>query len=131
MNVSLSTTRRAIATTQLLLISPAVLFMTALFVRNIQPEQYEPAHTAGQIVMWYAARPRLGLWVLLIALLVAVFVTGAATLLHSWNDDGELREGTRQTAATLRAHLAVVLVAAATLTAGAILAIVGVHVLTD
>ena len=131
MNVSLSTTRRAIATTQLLLISPAVLFMTALFVRNIQPEQYEPAHTAGQIVMWYAARPRLGLWVLLIALPLAVFVTGSATLLRSWNDDGELRQVTRQTVAALRAHLAVVLVAAATLTAGAILAIVGVHVLTD
>lgn len=131
MNVSLSTVKRAIAATELLLISPAVLFMTALFVRNIQPEQYEPAHTAGRIVTWYAERQRLGLWVLLIALPVAVLVTGGTTLLRSWNDDGELRQAARQAITTLRAHLAMALVAAATLAAAGILAIVAVHVLTD
>jgi hypothetical protein len=47
------TTRRWIAATELTLIFPAALFMTALFVRNLQPQQYEPAHTAQQIVMWY------------------------------------------------------------------------------
>jgi ABC-type Fe3+ transport system permease subunit len=120
-----------IATTELLLIFPAVLFMTALFVRNLQPQQYEPAHTAQQIVTWYAARPRMGLWVLLIALPLGVLITGGVTLLHRWSRDVELRQATRQALALIRAHLATLLVAGATVTACGILAIVGLHVLTD
>ena len=123
--------KRAIAATELLLIFPAALFMTALFVRNLQPLQYEPAHTAQRIVTWYAARPRIGLWVLLIALPLAVLVTGCGTLLRRWSDEVELRQATRQTLAAIRAHLATLLVAGATLTAGAILAIVALHMLTD
>jgi hypothetical protein len=79
--------KRTIATTEVLLILPSVLFMTALFVRNLQPLQYEPAHTAQQIVDWYAARPRVGLWLLLTALPLAVLVaprccaTGTTTLI--------------------------------------------------
>src|SRR5262245_37671497 len=38
--------KRAVAATELLLVSPATLFMMALFVRNLQPLQYEPARTA-------------------------------------------------------------------------------------
>jgi membrane protein DedA with SNARE-associated domain/rhodanese-related sulfurtransferase len=54
--------RYAIATAEMLLIFPAVLFMAALFLRNVQPLQYEPARTAQQIVTWYVGPPRLGLW---------------------------------------------------------------------
>jgi len=77
----MQTLKRAIAATELILIVPAALFMTALFVRNLQPLQYEPAHTAQRIVMWYAARPHVGLWVFLIALPFVVLgepVAGAA-----------------------------------------------------
>ena len=74
--------KRAIAASELLLIFPAALFMTALFVRNLQPQQYEPAHTAQRIVDWYAVRPRTGLWGLLIALPLAVLLTGGGTLLR-------------------------------------------------
>jgi hypothetical protein len=123
--------KRTIAATELILIVPAALFMTALFVRNVQPLQYEPAHTAQRIVMWYAARPHVGLWVFLIALPFVVLVTGCATLLRSWNDDVQLRQAAAQAFAALRAHLAMVFVAAATLTAGGVLAIVTLHVLTD
>ena len=123
--------KRAIAATELLLIFPAALFMTALFVRNLQPLQYEPAHTAQRIVTWYAARPRIGLWVLLIALPLAVLVTGCGTLLRRWNHEVELRQAAWQTLAAIRAHLATLLVAGATLTAGAVLAIVALHMLTD
>jgi hypothetical protein len=123
--------KRAIAATELLLIFPAALFMTALFVRNLQPQQYEPAHTAQRIVTWYAARPGVGLWLLLIALPMAVLVSGCGTLLHRWSDEVELRQATRQTLAAMSAHLATLLVAGATLTAGGILAIVGLHILTD
>jgi hypothetical protein len=122
---------RAIAATELLLIFPAVLFMTALFVRNLQPLQYEPAHTAQRIVMWYAVRPRVGLWVLLMALPFVVLVTGGATLLHRWNDALEMRQAAWQTLAAIRAHLATLFVAAATLIAAGVLAIVALHSLTD
>ena len=123
--------KRTIAATELVLIFPAVLFMTALFVRNLQPKQLEPAHTAQEIVMWYSARPHVGLWILLIALPLAVFVIGSASLLSSWNGDLELRQAAQQTFVAVRAHLATVLVAAATLTAGVVLACVGLHVLSD
>jgi hypothetical protein len=120
-----------IATTELLLIFPAALFMIALFVRNLQPQQYEPAHTAQQIVNWYALRPRIGLWGLLIALPLAVLVTGCATLLRRWSNESELRQAAWRTIEIFRIHLATVLIAGATLAAGSILAIVALHVVTD
>jgi hypothetical protein len=126
----MNTIKRTIAATEVVLIFPAVLFMTALFVRELQPLQYEPAHTAQQIVNWYAVRPRVGLWVLLMALPFAVLVTGSATLFHSWKDV-ELRQAARQTLAAIRAHLATLFVAAATLIAGGVLVIVAVHALSD
>ena len=110
----MKTIQRSIAALELLLIFPGVLFMTALFARNVQPPKYEPAHTAQRIVDWYAAQPHIGLWLLLIALPLAVLVTGSLALARNW-----------------RSHLAAFLVAAATLTAACILAIVALHVLTD
>jgi len=121
----------ALPTTELLLIFPAALFMTALFMRNVQPVQYEPAHTAQQIVNWYAARPRIGLWIFLGALPFTVLITGCATLLRRWTNQPDLRLAARQTLTALRAHLTTFLIAAATLTAGGILAIVALHVMTD
>ena len=89
--------KRAIAATELLLIFPAVLFMTGLFLRNVQPEPYQPAHTAQMIVNWFSKGPVwLVLWVLLMALPLAVLVIGAATLLRSWKSDAELRQAARQ-----------------------------------
>ena len=129
--VLMKTKRYAIATTELLLIFPAALFMAALFVRNLQPLQYEPAHTAQQIVDWYAVRPRIGLWGLLIGLPLVVLVTGCGTLLRRWSNEAELRLAARHTLAALVAHLATVLIAGATLAAGGFLAIVALHVLTD
>lgn len=93
-------------------IFPSVLFMTALFVRNLQPLQYEPPHTAARIGTWYSGRLHIGLWGLLIAMPLTVLVTGCVTLLHSWNAESALRQ-------------------AATLTAGGVLAIVALHMLTD
>ena len=124
-------TKYTLAITELLLIFPAALFMTALFVRNVQPPQFEPAHTAQQIVTWYAMRPRTGLWGLLIALPLVVLVTGCATLVRRWSADPELRLAARHTRAALQPHLTTVLIAGATLSAGAILAVVALHVLTD
>jgi hypothetical protein len=122
---------RWLAAVELLLIFPAVLFMTALFVRNIQPQQYEPAHTAQRIVALYSARPHVGLWLLLMAMPLAVLVTGCATLVPVWNGDADLRRDARQAWTAIRAHGATLFVAAATLTAGGVLTIVALHVLTN
>ena len=124
-------TKRAIAATELLLVFPAALFMMALFVRNLQPLQYEPARTAQRIVDWYAVRQRIGLRGLLIALPLAVLLTGCSALLRNWSREPQLRQATGQTLAAIRPHLAMLLIAGATLTAGGILAMVALHVLTD
>lgn len=118
--------KRPVIVAQLLLIFPSVLFMGALVVRELQPLQNEPAHTAQQLVMWYAAR-MWTLWVLLIALPFAVLVTGCVTLARNWRDDMKLPQAAQQTLAAIRADPAILLVAATTLTAGAILAIVALH----
>ncbi len=125
------TARRATAAAEVLLILPAAVFMTALFMRNLQPVQYEPAHTAQRIVLWFAVRPHLGLWLLLIALPLAVLAIGCAALLRAWHGDANLRQAARQTFSTVRANLAMLLIAVTTLTAGGILAAVALHVLTD
>jgi hypothetical protein len=127
----MNTIKRTIAAAELLLVFPAALFMTALFVRNIQPEQYEPAHTAARVVVWFSVRRGLGLDVFLIAFPFATFVIGCATVLRSWGSDAELRQAALETLAAVRAHLATLLIAGATLLAGGILAIVALHVVTD
>ncbi len=124
-------TDRAFASLELLLIFPAALFMTSLFTRSIQPLQYEPAHSAQQIVNWYAARPHVGLWVFLMGLPMLVLVTGATALWRRWSRESELRQAARETAGVLRRYMATVVVAGATLGAAGILGIVALHVLAD
>ncbi|HTX65082.1 MAG TPA: hypothetical protein VMD31_04880 [Opitutaceae bacterium] len=123
--------KHPVAALEVLLVTPAVLFMTALFVRDLQPQQFEPARSAQQIVAWYAARPRVGLWGLLIGLPFAVLVTGSVLLLRQWQADAALRQDVRGTLAVLRAHFATLLVAGAMCAAAGILAIVALHVATD
>jgi hypothetical protein len=123
----MNVTKRAVIVAQLLLIFPSVLFMGALVARELQPSlQNEPAHTAQQIVMWYAVR-MWTLWVLLVALPFAVLVTGCVTLARNWRDDMKLPQAAQQTLAAIHADRAMLFVAAMTLTAGAILAIVILH----
>ena len=121
-----STTR---ALVQALLILPAVLFMTAVVVQNL-PVQNEPAHTAHRIVMWYATR-HWTLWVLLIALPMAVLVIGGITLARYRNYSMHLPPAARQTLPAIQARRPMRFVAATTLTAGVILAIVAIHILAN
>jgi hypothetical protein len=127
----MKTFKQTIAIVELLLVLPAALFMTALFVRNLQPTQYEPAHSALRLVNWFSARPFLGLDVFLVALPFAAFVIGCAAVLRAWRTDAELRRAAVQTIGALRAHLSPLLIAGATLMAAAILGIVALHVITD
>ncbi|MFL6231558.1 MAG: hypothetical protein ACJ76N_00320 [Thermoanaerobaculia bacterium] len=127
----MSTLKRLIAATELLLVLPAALFMTALFVRNLQPVPYEPATTARHLVEWFSAHPPIGLQLFLIALPFMAFVLGGATMLGSWRSDAELRQATVKALAIVRAHLATVLIAGATLVAGCSLFIVFLHMAAD
>ena len=124
-------TKRTVAAAELLLVSPGALFIAALFVRSIQSQELEPAHTANRLVMWYVGLgPKVGLLGLLIALPLTVLCIGGATLLRGWATDAELRRAAQQTLATLRQHMTTVFVTA-TLMAAGILAIVVMHMLTN
>jgi len=127
----MKTVKRSLAAVELLLIFPAALFMTALFVRELEPLQLEPANTAARIVNWYSRHVHIGLWVFLMALPLTVLVTGAATLLQSWKTDAKLRSAARSALAALRAQWAAFTVAAATIAAAVILAIVALHAMTN
>jgi len=115
---------RLIAAMELALIAPAAIFMTALFVRNLNPLEAEPAQ---RLVMWYAGR-MWTLWVLLLALPFTVLVVGCATLRHAWKCD---LESARQSLAVIRTHSATLVVLATTLAAAGILAIVVLHMLAN
>ena len=127
----MNTIKRTIATTELLLVFPAVSFMTALFVQNVQPAPYEPAQTARRLIDWFSVHPRLCLDVFLIAQPFAALVIGFVTLLRSWRRNAEVRQAAVDMLGTVRAHIATLLIAAATLAAGGILLIVALHVVTD
>jgi hypothetical protein len=126
----MNSTKRILATTEFLLVLPAMLFMTALLVRNLEPAQYEPARSAIRLVEWYGARPwSLGIFV--IALPLTVFLVGCATLLRSWLTDAKLRQAALEAFAAARAHLATLAIAGATVVAAGVLAIVAIHVIKD
>jgi hypothetical protein len=127
----MKTIQRSLAALELLLVFPAVLFMTSLVARSIQPQQYEPALTAERIVDWYATHPPIGLFLLLIALPLAVLAIGTATLLREWRRNEAMRTAARQTFAFIRAYASTLLIAATTATAVGILAIVALHIATD
>jgi hypothetical protein len=120
---------RLVAASQLLLIFPAALFMGSLVVRNLSPLQNEPAHTAQQIVMWYSGR-MWTLWALLIALPLSVLVTGCI-MFARWSNDFRLPQAAQQMLAAIHANRAMLIVAVMTLTAGAILTIVVLHMLAN
>jgi len=114
------TNKRIIAAAQLLLIFPAALFLTAVLVRYLQPLLYGPAHLAGQIVMWFSVR-QWTLWVLLIGLPLAALILGGVALLRK----------SGRTPAALQSRLPVRIIAAATVAAGLILAVVALHMLAN
>lgn len=126
----MKTLPRLLAALELTLVFPAVLFMSALFARSIQPVQFEPAHTAQRIVDWYAASPHVGLWLLLIAFPLLVLAIGSASLARQWLRDPGLRDAASRTLALIRSYAAALLIAGATCVAGVILAIVALHLVT-
>jgi hypothetical protein len=107
--------QRSIAAADLVLISPAVLFMIALLVRLAPPSV--PAQAAQAIVTWYSDR-NWTLWVLLFALPLAALVIGGAALFRQWKGPARRRPAAR-------------VIAVETLASLVILAIVAVHVMMN
>ncbi len=122
----MKTIKQTIAIIELLLVFPAALFMTALFLREVQP-----LAQTGRLVDWFSHHVVLGLDVSLIAMPLAAFFSGGAIVLRSWRSDAEFRRATLEIFTTIRAHLASLLIAVVTLMAGGILVVVAMHMITE
>ena len=114
-----------------LLMSPALLFVTALFVRFFQPIESGPARTAERIVTWYAAHPQLSLWVLLLLLPLSAFILGSAALLRTWDENQQLQSFTWRALAAIPNHWPAVSIGAATLVAAGVLAMIARHLMRE
>ena|SRR5579864_2787459 len=121
---------RRIAIVQLLLILPAVLFMGSLIARNVSTLQNEPAHTAQQVVMWYAGRTWT-LWVFLVTFPLSVLVTGGIAFARNWSGHARLPQATKPMLAAIHVNRGMQIIAVLTVTAGAILTIVVLHMLAN
>lgn len=118
--------RRDVALVEILLVAPSALFMSALFLRDVQP-----ALETGRLVDWYVHHFIVGLYVFLFGMPLAALFIGSTLLVRVWRGDLELRRGAGNAVALLRPHAAVLLIAAATLAAVGILAVVMLHMVTE
>ena len=109
------------------LVGPAVLFVAALFLRQVPPPESEPARTAARIVRWYAAHPQLALWVLLLLLPLSAFLLGSVALLRTWGDNPKLQYYTWRALAEIPEHWPALSIGGATLLAAGVLAMITTH----
>jgi hypothetical protein len=111
--------KRSLALAQAVLVFPAVLFMGSVVLRYVSA-----LHDGAQrVVMWYAGK-QWTLWLLLVALPIAVLVSGAVALLASPNP-------ARPQGVPASGRAGMRPVAGMTVTAWLILVIVALHVLAD
>jgi len=122
-------TNDVIAACALALVGPAVLFVSALFLRRVPPPESEPARTAERIVTWYAAHPQLALWVLLLLLPFSAFVLGTAALLRTWGDNPQLRHYAWRALAEIPEHWPAVTIGGATLLSLGVLVMITAHLM--
>ena len=121
-----------IAICEWLTVLPATVLLAAAALRMLQPRQYEPARTSWIFFEWTMTHVSgLGAAILFIGMPAVVVITGCTTLLRIWLKDAGLRQDAAMTIAILRRHLGGGLLTVAVLLAGAILAAVAVHIVTD
>jgi hypothetical protein len=120
--------KRALAAAHLLLISPAVFFLVAVLVQSLQPLQREPAHTAQQIVMWYAER-MWTLWILLLALPLSVLISGCISLMKDSSGSAQAASLAQKALAAFHPVGLRTSVAVTTVTSAVIVGIVILHML--
>lgn len=117
-------TNDVIAAGTLALVGPAVLFMTALFLRQVPRPGTGPARTADRIVKWYAGHPQFSLWVLLILLPFSAFVLGLAALLRTWGDNPKLQYWTSRAMEEIPKHWPAMSIGGATIVSMALLVMI-------
>jgi hypothetical protein len=120
--------KRALAAALLLLISPAVFFLVAVLVQSLQPLQREPAHTAQQVVMWYAER-MWTLWILLLALPLSVLISGCISLMKDSSGSAQAASLAQKALAAFHPVGVRTSVAVTTATSAVIVGIVILHML--
>lgn len=122
----------ALAISEWLLVLPATLLLAAAVLRQLQPRQFEPGRTAWVIFEWTTTHiSQAGAaWLFLILPAVAA-VAGCVGLRLAWRKSETLRQDTVAVFTTLRRNLAVAILGMGTLFAGAILAAVIIHIITD
>ncbi len=124
----MSLTNDLIAACAFLLVSPALLFVAALIVRQILVPEAHPARTASRIVAWYASHPQLALWVLLLLCPLSAFVLGSATLLRTWGENPKLQYWAWRVVEEIPEHWPAMSVGGATLVAFGLLVMITAHV---
>jgi len=123
----MSLTNDVIAAWALALVCPALVFVTALFLRQVQPLESEPARTAERIVTWFAAHPQFGLWVVLLLFPLSAFILGSAALLRTWGENPKLQYFAWRALAAIPEHWPAVFIGGATLLSLGVLVMITAH----
>ncbi len=119
----MSLTNDVIAILSSALVFPAILFVSALFARQVAPRTGELARAAERIVQWFSNHSQVGLWLLLLLFPATAFVLGSSALLRTWAENPMLQYYSRRAIELVPEHLAAILVAGATLASGFVLAL--------
>ena len=127
----MSFTNDVIAALALALVFPAILFVVALFLRQVASPESEPARSAERVVAWYAAHPQLSLWVLLLLFPLSAFFLGSAALLRTWGDNPQLRYWAWRALTEIPEHWPAVSIGGATLLAAGLVAMITAHLLRE
>ena len=124
----MSLTNDVIAAWTLALLSPALVFLSALYIRQLQRLESEPARTAERIVTWFAAHPHFGLWVVLVLFPFSAFMLGSGALVRTWGDNPQLREYTWRALWAIPNHWPAVFIGGATLLSAGMLMMIAAHI---
>ena len=124
-------TNDIVAAWTLVAVSPSVLFVAALFVRQVLRPAAPVARSADRIVKWYATHPQLALWVLMLLLPTSAFVLGSAALMRTWANNFELRYYTWRALIEIPEHWQAFTIGGVTVISAALLMMVTTHLFRD
>ena len=132
MQISKSLRLSVLAIGEWLIVLPAVVFLVAAALRNLQPPQFEPARASWAIFDWTTTHiSHLGAAALFIGIPGLVLLAGCAALVRSWQQDQALRDDAILGIAILRRNLVIGLLMTATLLAAAVFTLAVAHLVTD
>ena len=123
----MSVTNDIIAALAFVLLGPALLFVTALFLRKVPPAESATAGFAERVVRWYAAHPQFALWVLFILFPLSAFLLGSVTLLQTWGENPKLQYWAWRVLEEIPEHWPAMSVGGATLVSAGLLVMITAH----